>query len=749
MKRICQILLLFTTFCVQSQGAFINDVSLINENEIYRNEFTSLTGITVDEYSNGDISFEAPIGTNTLEGTALTMEWTNSSGSNPMLARIPLDSVYNDIYVQFYGAIINSGSDSDYTEFFYATNTSPLSSEAFVLETNHSAGYHSYYKTETGTALVSDRLVKQGVWDMFSIHIDNVAHTATFFYNGKQTQSVSIQSREVQWLQFGGFHTEGYKMQIMDLTVNTTNFSAPTDNLHGIGDHTRIYIDSSMDSGIDASGFSGQHSELYSLDGGSTYIDGPLRYAADMNASYFRYEDGFVMQKVDGTYYQKDLATSNKLNFVGSPTSATENFTVTSYGKGEKPIIRNGILYEGSWVEIDAVNNVWESDPITTGFANLSSVRVYDVSPFGLRLSTDTDDFDTDEGIWYKDTDTVQIKLWDDVDPNTYSEIVFGSNAGLSFNDYTKAKNLHFQLGGLVAGTGVEITYCEFSKGAGLALTNGTAKYNYFHDNWTGGNYHDSHVSRGGAVVTLGDYARFAYNTVEEAYIGLEVPWGTKDPMIAFNLFQNIIVNTVTFNGGSTGHAGFNESIKMYFNTILVSPKHTQDDPYNIPQISIGHGAVFQASGGSDYVEIYGNLFLGHYNTNDLGGSGGANLLAHSSNVFDAIIDYNAYYRTPESGASFTLFHSSDGDDFALHKTRLAAYEGFNSGPVEGNSIILGSLPIQSAVYGIDTEWGEVDITPTDPLLIGVVPNIDLSAYNLRHDGSGRKLTGNRNIGAK
>lgn len=721
-----------------------------NENEIYRNEFTSLTGITADEYSNGDISIEAPIGTNTLEGTALTMEWTNSSGSNPMLARIDLGTVHDDLYIQFYGSVTNAASDSGYTEFFYATNTSPLSSEAFFLETNHSAGYHSYYKTETGTAIVSDRLVKQGVWDMFGIHIDNVAHTATFFYNGKQTQSVSIQSREVQWLQFGGFHTEGYKMQIMDLTVNTTNFSAPTDNLHGIGEYATIYIDATMDSGIDASGFSGQHSEPFDPDGGSSYIDGPLRHAADMNASFFRYKNGFVKQKVDGTYYQKDLATSNKLNFVGSPTSASENFTVTSYGKGEKPIIRNGILYEGSWYEIDAVNNVWESDVISTGFANLSSVRIYDVDAYGLRLSTDTNDFATYDGIWYKDVDTVQIKLWDDVDPNTFTEVVFGSNAGLSFNDYTKAKNLHFQLGGLVAGTGVEVSYCEFSKGAGLSMAdNSVAKYNRFHDNWTGGNYHESTVARGGAVVSLGDNSVFAYNKVEEAYLGIEVPWGTIDPMIAFNEIKNITVNSVTFNGGSTGHADFSESIKFINNVVNSSPKHTQDDPYGLPQVSIGHGIVFQAAGGSDYVEVINNIFNGHYNHNDLGGSGSANSFAHSSGVADAIIDYNVYYKTALSDSKFTHFHSSDGDDFNAHKTRLAAYEGCDSGAVEGNSQIVTTMPITTGNNAIDTEWQETDVTPITEDVIGQGYEYDFKPYGLVHDGKGRRLTSVRNIGAK
>ena len=720
-----------------------------NEGEVYRNDFTNLG--TLDDlqtYGNGTITSEDPIGSSVLSGKAMTFEYISPSGSTNMVGAVDLGQVYDEIYVQFYMSMAELGSEIGYHTLFYASPAFSFAESAFRLSARVTAGSKSYrtFKTDTGFVQISPYQT-EGYWCKVGLHINNLTNEVTIYYNNALQGTLTTLDKDMQWLLFGGGHDNNVKVQIMDLTVNTQQFSAPSPNIEDIGENTTIYCDASMDSGIDASGFTGLHKEPFDPDGGINYVDGALRYSGDINESFINIDNLKVLFKKGVSHKLKDLSTSNKIDFLGDPTSDTIKYSIQTYSDGnEKAYMYSSIEYTGSWTIEDAPNNVYRSDAIT-GIIRLSNVWTNET--LALRESTDILDFDTFPGIWYVDGTDVLVKMWDGSDP-TLAQIDLVSNIGFTTNDYVTTKDIHFKMGGIAAPSYSAVQYCDFSTGAGAVIGEFCKFwYNYSDENWSGGNYQSPTLGGRGAPFTINSNGNFAYCDIKDSYIGAQTNYGQKNTMIAFSVFKNIIVNSVQYSGSGGIQADITEAFRMINCTILGSPRGVTNDPYPLTATSTGHDVVFQNGSTSNYLELINNIYMLHYNHNNLGGSNGANNFSAGGTLQGAIIDYNVYYKTPLSDSWATQFTSGDDNDFAAHKTTLAAYNGVG-GTVEGNSLVITEIPINTAEFTLTSgKWQTTDEQAVSSDVLGTGYEYDFSPFDLVHDGLGRKLTATRNIGAK
>lgn len=726
-------------------GAY-RQIETRNTNEVYRNEFTTSEVAAITELTEnaGSITSADPIGTVVLPQKCLDISWT-SSGAN--LARIDLGTTYNELYVQFYINIINDGGISGVPPVLggaFVSETRQASQDFINLEPNHTTGDYYRWFLNVGGINLKQRFTF-GQWNMIGLHCNRTTQQVTRYLNGRELGTSSANDKDLQWILFGGNLPSGYRMQVASLTVNTTNFSAPVSNLDGIGEDTRIYVDYSMDSGIDASNFTGLHKEPFDPNGGTSYIDGALRYSGDFDSNFFEVDKGKILYKSGVTSYLEDLATSNGVKILGSPTSATENYTIGSYDSGSKPKITNGIIYSGAWTLDDAPNNVYRSDVIAN-FSNLSGIRFQNLDTSGVRESTNLSDFDTYSGIYYKDTDTILVKMWDESNP-TGNEATLKSNVGYDVNDYTNIKNVHFYGVGLGSGDYSKITYCEFSKGGSLTLDDyAEAMYNRFYDNWAGGQYQDTTLGGKTTNLSVGNNSVFSYNYVDDGYFGIEAKWGTKNPLISFNVFNNIIVNTITLNGTNVAHVSSADAIKVINNTVFASPRHATDIPYPMAEASTGHGLVLQGGGDNNWVEAINNLYLLHYNHNNLPGTGIGNCYSGGGNA-TITMDYNLYYKSSNCDTHAKYFTSGDDDSFTAHQNRLNT--GSNTGVggiIESHSAIVTTLPVAEATQSLTS--GKWLTTNANPTVEGNGTEYDFSAWGLVHDNRGRRLTSSRNIGS-
>ena len=720
-----------------------------NENEVLRDDNVNLDEITQilkTAATTSEATIQPTGGTAKLEGDALNMEWINGGGDSFLGIYYDLGQVYDKIYVQFYVNVLDWSTTPDaYQQFMWATETSSISQEAFEIQINKSTNFLRWYKNNPGSTLLSE-YVARGQWAMIGIEIDNIAKTASYYYNQKLISTNASQSRNVQWLVFGGNHPSGTKIQMKDLTVNTSNFSAPTSNLYGIGDRTTIYIDNSVSDLIDTTNFSGLHNALYSIDGDVTYIDGPLKYPSDLQSNYFNPIDGEFAYKAGEVSYLEDLATSNSLKLLGSPTTAEDYYTVTSYGTGTKPIITNGIEYDGAWTIDDVPNNVYRSDVIPN-IGNLSGVRMPDIETYALRESTDILDFNTYKGIYFVDGTEILVKLWDETDP-TLLNVVLTSNVAYTVNDFSRIRDLGLNSAGIVSGSNSVITYCDFNIGSSLTLNDGSiAKYNDFTENWSGGQYQEATLGGRSANLTFGDNVVFAFNNVEDGYIGGQVDWGTVAPMLAFNVFKNIIVNHVQLSGTNVAHSSSADSIKFGNNTVFVSPRHKTDIPYPMDECSTGHGLVLQSGGLNNWVEAFNNMYLLLFNHTSLSGTGIGNCYSGGGDA-TITMDYNLYYKSLDCDTWAIYFTSGDDNSFSAHQTRLntGANTGLDGGIIESHSSIVTTLPVATADGSTTSgKWLTTDPTPT---VTGNGYDYDYTVFGLVHNGSGEKLTSSRNIGS-
>ena len=709
-----------------------------NIGEVWRDEFNDLTGIFNTKETGGTVTIQDPIGTAVLPQKALTIECV-SAGT---WAEVDLGVAYNEIYVQYYVSIINDGGTSGYEQQVFVSGGAGASQNSFSVLTNHSVGNHRYYIDPTFAYFGMRQ--KVGQWTKIGLHIDRIGSTVTRYHDGEMIGTSAITSNDIRYLLFGGgVLPNGYKLQIASLTANTNNFSAGVPNVDGIGEVSKIYVDASMDSGIDASGFSGLHKEPFDPDGGTNYIDGALRYSKALDTEYFKL-NGEVLYKKGVKHKLLDLNTSNGVKIIGDPTTEILNYTLKGYGDSvEKPYLYNSIEYNGTWTVEDAPNNVYRSNAIT-GIARLSGVWFNE--NLGLRESVDILDFGTYSGIYFIDGTDVLVKLWDGTDPSL-GQIDLISNIGFLINNYCNVKGLHFKMGGITTSDYSTLEYNDFSTNAGSTIGNfGKFRYNKAYDNWSGGQYVDATLGGKGEPFTANTNSLFYGNEIADSYIGIQINYGQKNVMVAFNIVKNIIVNHIQLSGtGGVPHIDSSESVKIINNTVYASPRGISNDPYPMVQASTGHGVVLQSGGTDTYAEIINNLFMLHYNKSNMSGGGGANNWSGGGGV-EGIVDYNRYFKTDLSDSFANYFDGTD--DFVVHKATLSAglFTGLG-GTVEQHSAIVTTLPTEQADFTLNSgKWLDTDATPTT---LGGGTEYDFKAYGIYVDSKGNRILTSRNIGAK
>ena len=221
-------------------------------------------------------------------------------------------------------------------------------------------------------------------------------------------------------------------------------------------------------------------------------------------------------------------------------------------------------------------------------------------------------------------------------------------------------RNVTKRIGGMASNDNTLIEYCDFTLGSSVNVANNSiVQYSHFYNNWAGGTYAEQQFNaQEGNGITVNSYGIAHANTVEDSYIGIQIVYGSKKPLVCFNVVKNIIVNHIQLSGSVNPHTSEDDAILIVNNTVFTAPRFAPNIPYPMANSSTGHGFVFQSGGNGNYATILNNLFLLHYNHSVLPWTGGANCYSGSApDNESSIIDFNIYYKTPECDNFCNLFY--------------------------------------------------------------------------------------------
>jgi len=714
----------------------------VDNGVVYVNNFADLTGLTLVETA-GTVTVEDPMGTVVLPQKALTL--TNTSAGN-CYASIDLGQTYDKLYVQFYVACIKQSTASSYKDTVQI-GANVASSECAEVKMNQASGTGTYriYGLPNYPVLAMGQYSPMCAVNKVQLVIDRVAKTYIMYVNGTAASEKATADRDMRYITIGGNQVSGYVLQVSAMTVNEDMFMDGVSSTYDVGEYSTFFIDSSTDIGIDASAFTGRQITPYDPDGGTSYVDGPLRYMSDASMNYLKYGDTVLFKR--GLSY-KQKALNNEHSIYLPEAAEGSSLTVSAYGAGDLPILCGSVVYD-TWDEYDAVNHIYRKE--ITGVQYTSGVWIDDT--LGLCLALDgLTTMATESGRWYQDGTYLYIRLWDDGDPASHV-IDVQSNQTSGGVSYSHWSYLHYRMHGHTVSPNAIVEYCEFTHGGGISIgDNGIARYNELHDIWGGEKY----IRRGGSGTEIafsigGDNVLVYANKISDCFTGILIPYSRKNALIAFNEIKNIIVNHIDHSGGVDVSMTQDESIKIINNTIFFSPRHADNIPYYLPEVQLGHAVSMQSGFGTSKHEILNNLILLHYNHNNLAGAGSGNGLHLVGSGCDGIVDYNKLYKSAFCDSNCIYFDSisgSDADDPDVYNALLkaAGWIGKDNENPQSNGGILTTLPVDQAdatlVSGL---WLTTDGTPVNT---GDGYVYDFSEWGITEDLSGNPLGATRNIGA-
>ena len=541
------------------KSLLVSGASKVDPNEIYRNDFNDVSNLIISTDGGGTVTSEDPIGTVVLPRQALTIDYP-VNGKN--YATVDLGQTYDELYIQFYVSVVKTNQTSGYDEFCQIGSTDSGGLEVTEMKYLNSTVGVRPAAYPLPSALISEgKRIAKGEIFRVGVHINKSTLEGKYYFNGKLSGQVTINDRDLRYITLGGTNDSGTKVQFSNLTVNTNNFSKGVNTPAKIGQVITAYIDPSMDASIDASNFSGMHNAPYDPDGGTNYIDGPVRYTTDLSAIYFQVDGkskGIVRIK-DGTNVKlKDFSDLQRILFGTGSTDVDNNYLVTSYSGGnvanyQAPTIDTSITLDPSvWSVHDASNNIYVAN---LGYSLSRLKRVWYDEQLGLRTSPTLADLSTNLGLFFKDGTDLYVRLWDDSNPSTHS-IDIGSNVGFSIQDFCTMRNVTKRIGGMSGATNAIIEYCDFTLGSSISVANNSiVQYSHFYNNWAGGIYPEQQFNdQETPGITVNSYGIAHANTVEDSYIGIRVIYGTKKPLVCFNVVKNIIVNHIAMEGSVNPH---------------------------------------------------------------------------------------------------------------------------------------------------------------------------------------------------
>lgn len=222
--------------------------------QVYVNNFDTLTGLTLEQ-TTGSVTLETPIGTTLPNVTyALTVDHTAAGNA---YAAVDLGQTYDELYIQYYMAVIKPAGATSYTQSFkVGAGINSLNAAEILI--NHATNDFRFYGFPNYLNL--GRYAKSAVWYKIGMHVDKVALTCSYEIDGRIVSTVSIADQDLRYITLGGSgdSVAGYKVQYASLTVNELGFQDAIVNDNGVGKYKTFYIDySQKDNGLDMSNWSG------------------------------------------------------------------------------------------------------------------------------------------------------------------------------------------------------------------------------------------------------------------------------------------------------------------------------------------------------------------------------------------------------------------------------------------------------------------------------------------------------------
>ena len=298
------------------KSLLVSGASKVDPNEIYRNDFNDVSNLIISTAGGGTVTSEDPIGTVVLPRQALTIDYP-VNGKN--YATVDLGQTYDELYIQFYFSVVKTNQTSGSDQFCQIGSTDSGGLEVTEIKYLNSTSGYRYYGLPGNSSLTQNKRLAQGEVSKIGVHINKNTLEAKYYFNGVFTRTISLADRDLRYITLGGTNDAGTKVQFTNLTVNTNNFSKGINTPAKIGEVITAYIDPSMDESIDASNFTGMNNAPYDPDGGTNYIDGPLRYTSELNPIYFAVNNkskGIIRIK-DGTNVKlKDFSDTQTIFFL-------------------------------------------------------------------------------------------------------------------------------------------------------------------------------------------------------------------------------------------------------------------------------------------------------------------------------------------------------------------------------------------------------------------------------------------------
>ena len=702
------------------------DGSLLNP-KVYENNFDSLDGLSLVQTA-GTVTIAPAEGTDPYPGNALTI--TNISAGNAY-ASYDLGETYDELYIQFFVNVVKSSTASSYKDCFQI-GASVAANECCEIKMNHSAGYYQPYGVPN--YLYIGRYVKDGVWMRYGIKVDRVAKIAYYYINGRYINSRATNDKDLRYITFGGSNVSGYKLQFANLTIRKDRFETVSTD---VGTVINFYV-----SELGDTTWSGMHKVPYDPNGGTNYVDGPVKYMNALNtSSYYLVRDNIKFNK-GAAYKMETLAAAHKIARTGSSVS---NFgIISSYGTGDIPVIDMSVLANSAnWVEYDAINHIYSYD-IANASLYVTAVWVDELK--GLLLSPDLTTMETNPGTWLQTTTKIYVRLYDDGNPSSHT-IDIASNQPFSLPNYFNVNDLKFRFSEIISPAFGILENCECEYGAGINVSESSiVRDNTMSKLWGG-------LSYGGILQGIGPNglrlqsinAKVYRNKIDSAYIGIQISPNAHGSFIAFNEVKNTIVNSIQISGSANPGIDANP-IWFINNTVFHSPRHKQNDPYYLQRDQPGHGFVHQLGGGAVF-RFINNMILTHY-AELIGGQSVMNCISLINPAAKAIIDYNMYHLTEISTDPAEIFNMGDGFSVSAWTTALGAYMDCTGidGLADSHSVVSETTPVVEANALVTS--GKFDETDGTPVITGNGYAFDFSAYGITTDLSGNAIGNTRNIGA-